>query len=127
MSQFAEILSELRKDKGLTQEELSKIINTSKSSISDFENEKRTPNAEVVISLARFFDVTTDYLLGLTQNNLSPTVLAEEIIEGVSNGYVIKSLKVLTPEQRSAVIITIDSMKFHAEITGKAGINGVHK
>lgn len=66
MKEFAERLKELRLEKGLSQRELAKSVNLSHNAIAQWENESRMPNAEAVVTLAKFFSVTTDYLLGLT-------------------------------------------------------------
>ena len=62
---FSERLVELRNEKGLSQSELSNELGVSKNSIYYYENEKRVPDANTVIKFARFFNVTSDYLLGL--------------------------------------------------------------
>ncbi|MDE6613375.1 MAG: helix-turn-helix domain-containing protein, partial [Clostridia bacterium] len=59
-------LKELRLEKELSQRGLAKLLNLSSSAIVQWESENRTPNAEAVVIIAKFFDVTTDYLLGLT-------------------------------------------------------------
>lgn len=61
---FGDRLKELRLKKNLTQEELAKIINTGKASISHYESNKRVPDIETIEYLAKFFDVSIDYLLG---------------------------------------------------------------
>ena len=59
-----ERLKELRLEKKLSQAELAKAIDLSQSSIAYWETGQREPNAKAIIILARFFDVSTDYLLG---------------------------------------------------------------
>lgn len=66
MKEFAERLKELRLEKGLSQRELAKAVNLTHTAILRWENETHIPNAEAVVTLAKFFSVTTDYLLGLT-------------------------------------------------------------
>lgn len=66
MKVFAERLKELRNEKGLSQRGLAKLLNLSYSAIAQWESEVRVPNAEAVVILAKFFAVTSDYLLGLT-------------------------------------------------------------
>lgn len=61
---FGQRLRELRKSKNLSQEELGKVIHVSKVSISGYENDTREPGQEALKSLASYFNVTTDYLLG---------------------------------------------------------------
>ena len=64
MEKFIERLKELRAQKGLSQAQLAKATGLSQSAITYWETGKRIPNASAVIILARFFDVSTDYLLG---------------------------------------------------------------
>ena len=67
METFSERLKELRLDRGLTQQELAKETNLSKSAIAFWELNKRTPNATAIVALAKYFGVTSDYLLGLNE------------------------------------------------------------
>ena len=55
----------LRDEKELTHIDLAKHIKCSVGLISLWENNLRKPNADSLITLAKFFEVTTDYLLGL--------------------------------------------------------------
>ena len=66
MKEFAERLKELRLEKGLSQRELAKAVNLTHTAILRWEIETHIPNAEAVVILAKFFCVSTDYLLGLT-------------------------------------------------------------
>lgn len=64
---FGNRLKQLREERELKQEELGKILNVSRQSISNYENGLRFPNDEkFLIKLANFFDVSLDYLLGLS-------------------------------------------------------------
>lgn len=65
MNKFAERLKELREEKGLSQRALAKELAFSQAAIARWENNLQTPNIDVAIIIARFFKVTTDYLLGL--------------------------------------------------------------
>lgn len=60
-----EKLKQLRKEKGKTLKEVSKEIGTSLSAYSNYEQGIREPSYDILIKIARFFDVSTDYLLGL--------------------------------------------------------------
>ncbi|MDE6210460.1 MAG: helix-turn-helix domain-containing protein [Clostridia bacterium] len=66
MEEFVKRLKELRKEKGLTQLQLANATKISVSAISSWENNTRIPNAIAIITLAKFFEVTTDYLLGVS-------------------------------------------------------------
>ncbi len=63
---IGERLLDLRKDFDLSQDELGKILNINKHSISAYEREKNEPPDEIKIRLAEFFNVSVDYLLGIT-------------------------------------------------------------
>ncbi|EAG9591283.1 MULTISPECIES: helix-turn-helix domain-containing protein [Listeria] len=65
---FKDRLKELRKKKGITQAQLGKKINVSNVSISGYENGNRFPDTETLEELASYFEVSTDYLLGRTNN-----------------------------------------------------------
>lgn len=67
MNKFAEKLKELRLDAGLSQRDLAKALNVSQPAIARCEASLQIPNIEVVVAVAKFFDVSTDYLLGLEE------------------------------------------------------------
>ncbi|UWF30049.1 helix-turn-helix domain-containing protein [Lactiplantibacillus plantarum] len=78
-------IRELRKSKNLNQEQLGKILNVSKASISGYENETREPDKESLIKLAKYFNVTLDYLLGTNQtpkwSNKPDTIDLKDFLE----------------------------------------------
>ena len=58
-------LKELRLQSNRKQEEIQKIFTLSAGSYSLYENDKRRPSYETLIKFAQFYNVSTDYLLGL--------------------------------------------------------------
>ena len=62
---FAERLKELRLEKGLSIQSLSKQVDIGVASICRWENCQADVKGEQLYTLAKFFDVTSDYLLGL--------------------------------------------------------------
>ena len=62
---FAERLRELRLEKGVGQNTLAADLSLSNASISYWENGKQEPTASAICKLSAYFDVPTDYLLGL--------------------------------------------------------------
>lgn len=61
-------LKKLRKDKGLTQQELAQEMETTKLTISNWENEKHTIKADKAQQLADYFGVSVGYLLGYSND-----------------------------------------------------------
>ena len=61
--EFNEKLQELRKQKGLTQEELAKSLYVSRTAISKWESGRGYPNIESLKAIAKFFSITVDELL----------------------------------------------------------------
>lgn len=67
-SLFANRLTQLRKERGLTQEEIANIIGISNSAISLWEAKKKQPTLMNIIKLCIFFNVSPEWLLGITND-----------------------------------------------------------
>ena len=65
---FGERLNQLRIEKNIGQIELAKMLNVSKGVISLWENGLREPTLSNIKAIAMYFDVTSDYLIGLEKN-----------------------------------------------------------
>ena len=65
-------IKELRKQKGITQEELGRILDVGKATISNYESEKRQLTADILQKLAEYFGVSTDEILGLNESKQEP-------------------------------------------------------
>lgn len=61
---FGNNLKKIRQDNSLTQEELAKKINTSRSNIANYENDKNMPSIDILEKLSEIFNCSIDYLLG---------------------------------------------------------------
>ena len=72
--EFNEKLQELRKNKGLTQEELAQILYVSRTAISKWESGRGFPNIESLKSISKYFSVSLDELL----SNEEILIIAEE-------------------------------------------------
>lgn len=68
MSGFSKRLKELRIERGLSQEQLAKQVGLTHTAIGLWELNKRVPNLEAVIILAKFFNVSLDYIAGLVDD-----------------------------------------------------------
>ena len=59
-------LRDLREDSDKSQAEIAKIIGTSQSYYAQYENGKRTIPFDRMVTLAKYYNVSLDYLAGLT-------------------------------------------------------------
>lgn len=66
IDRFAQRLKTLRKERGITQQQLADGVGISKGGLSYYENAGRTPDISILERFADYFGVTTDYLLGRT-------------------------------------------------------------
>ncbi len=71
---FGKRLKKLREEKGISQEELGKIIGQKKSNISKYENDKLQPSIETIDTIANYFGVTVDYLFGRSDDPKLPQI-----------------------------------------------------
>jgi transcriptional regulator with XRE-family HTH domain len=73
-------ISDLRKRRGLNQEQLAEKLSVSPSTIAMWETNKRALKDDSLKQLADFFDVSTDYLLGRTDDKeKAPTLVAAHL------------------------------------------------
>ena len=63
--QVGKKIKDLRSAKNITQSELAKRIGVTTSTVSSYEVSERHPSYDVLIKIATFFNVTTDFLLGI--------------------------------------------------------------
>lgn len=64
MKEFSNRLISLRKERGYTQEEIAQILQKKRSTIAGYETGGKEPDMQAICTLAQYFGVTTDYLLG---------------------------------------------------------------
>lgn len=81
MQTFSNRLIALRKEAGLTQSDLARIIQKKRSTVSGYETEGKEPDLETVGFLARYFGVSSDYLLGLSdeRNHVDTVFLNDNV------------------------------------------------
>ncbi len=72
---IGERIQYLRQERGLTQTQLAKELQISKRALASYEQNVRKPNVDTVVTVAKYFNVSCDYLLLLTNK---PTPLDEK-------------------------------------------------
>ena len=66
MIKFSARLQQLRKEANLKQSDLAKILNTTQRRISHLESGKIEPDLATLVDIAKYFNVTIDYLVGVS-------------------------------------------------------------
>ena len=91
-------LKELRTRAGLTQSRLAKMANVSKAAISAYENGLRQPSYDTLVRLAAILHVSTDYLLGITNERvLDVSRLTEDdisVVQSVVDAFTKKNARI---------------------------------
>jgi transcriptional regulator with XRE-family HTH domain len=114
---FGERVRKYRKLKGLTQEELGKLCNVTKASVSKWENAENMPETSTLNVLSKVLEVSLDYLYGKTDDPEGKIV--ETVIDGIpmqltfdEKIYYKKYPNGLTPEHFAQVLKLLDQAGF---------------
>ena len=79
---MANRIRELREDKDLKQTDLAAATGIDQRTLSNYETGKTNPDSYAIIKLSEYFNVTCDYLLGITDKNyMDTTEIESEITE----------------------------------------------
>jgi transcriptional regulator with XRE-family HTH domain len=110
MDMFANRLRKLRNEEILTQRELAELMNLSGATIAMYKTGKRSPDRETIIRLAKMFQVSVDYLLGVTDiRNYSDTpksYLSGEVVEEMNE--LIRDLMKIRKATTAELFLTCD-------------------
>ncbi|MYU78605.1 helix-turn-helix domain-containing protein [Ligilactobacillus salivarius] len=118
---FGSRLKNLRNERKLTQDDLGKLLNVSGKTIGTWERDSRQPNIESINKLATIFGVTTDYLLGNSDEKKSQkyyelsdkekndiAIQAERLMEGIESGHNLNFYgEPATKEQKDRILIAV--------------------
>ena len=111
-------IRQLRNEKGLTQTELGKHLNIGKSTVSQYETDTNMPDSDMILKLAEFFNVSTDFLLCRTNNRRatsSPTLDDEitQIMKDLGPDITLQfyDLKGMTQEEKENLKIFLQGLK----------------
>ena len=106
---IGERLQELRKDYGLSQEQLAQILGVSHYTVSSYECNRSDPDDKSKIKLAQLFNVSVDYMLGLIDERFS--------FQREDDLLVLP--KDLTTEEKSEIENFIDYIKYKKQTNAK--------
>lgn len=94
-------IKELRLEKNLTQQSLAKYLGINQATVSKLENELTTLDAMLLARLSHFFDVSTDYVLYLSEQRLSADLLLADNLHHLKRyQHLISLYQKMTPGQQ---------------------------
>jgi len=101
---FADRLKQLRKKKGLSQADVAKLIDVHYAQVSRYERGETKPNTQAATKLALALEVTVDYLMNGTEDDIMQQAgLDREIIARF------KQLQDLSTEEKKTVLSLLDA------------------
>jgi len=107
---FGKRLKELRENKGISKTALANNISLHYSQIGRYERDEANPSADMLKKLANELNVTTDYLMNGTSNDL-----ADELINDKNLINQFKRIAQLSDENKKVVVTLIDAFIFKQE------------
>lgn len=107
---FGKRLTEARKKKGLSQEEVAKLLNTKAPVIGRYEREEMIPSVEVATKLAALLGVSMDYMVGNTETEIDNETLKR-----------IQQIQVLNEEEKAHLYALMDAFLFKSTVQKQLG------
>lgn len=104
---FGQIIKKLRRQAGMTQEQLAELLSISSQAVSRWETEAAMPDISLLPPLANLFQVTTDYLLGVDIQKNEERVM--EIIRNANS----EACKIVPDRMKNAVKVLRNGIKLY--------------
>lgn len=104
-------IKELRKNRHMTQEELGEVISVTQQNLSKYENDVYEIPVDVIIKISRYFNVTMEYLLGVTETKRD--IVGQVLVNRTVDKYydLVESFKILNDEDKELVWSIIEKIK----------------
>ena len=119
---FGDVLFQLRTERGIYQKELAEYLSVSIGTISNYENSVHFPDLNSLCRIAEYFNVSADYLLGLTTNSMPIDSLNVKLSDGYTVGSVLNSILELSQSSRQKMAQYLSMIKICEEMPQKEEI-----
>lgn len=110
-NEIGDILCDLRKSTGMTQEEFSKIFHVCGGSIAHYERGIRIPNPDMLKMYADYFHVSVDYLLGRSTLKIDTSEFNNIFYKNTTISEVVELILSLPKEKRRYLLETLKLLK----------------
>ena len=104
MKELRELIKDLREDHDLKQKTIADYLGVSQQTYSNYENGRREIPTWAVAALAKYYKVSTDYLLGADTGYLGNTNLKNPYLDNITMHDVMYDIQKLKPEDRKDLI-----------------------
>lgn len=104
-------IKELRLERKLTQQSLARCLGINQATVSKLENESTTLDAMLLAQVSRFFDVSTDYVLYLSEQRLNADLLLAENLHHIKKyQHLISLYQKMSPQQQKECFSFLSSI-----------------
>ena len=111
MKELREMIRDLREDNDLKQKTVANYLNVSQQTYSNYENGRREIPIWVVTSLAKFYKVSTDYLLSSDSSYVGSTNLKSPYLKNITMHDVMYDMQKLKPAGRKELVNFLQYLK----------------
>lgn len=108
---FAEVLKRLRQSRHLNQKQFANEIFISPSAVSQYETGRTMPSREMLERIAKYFDVSTDYLLGTSPIAAIEDLLNQDYCTGVTVSELVDKCMSVKGKHRETLLDVVDALE----------------
>lgn len=116
---FADILKRLRKNRNLNQKQFANKVFVSPSAISQYETGRIMPSRETLERIAKYFDVSTDYLLGTSPIAEVEELLNQDYCTGVTVSELVDKCMNVKGKHRETLLDIVESLELSSSRRGQ--------
>ncbi|MGM9600186.1 MAG: helix-turn-helix domain-containing protein [Faecousia sp.] len=116
---FAETLRQLRISRHMSQKQFAKALFISPSAVSQYETGHTMPSRENLERIAKFFDVSTDYLLGSSPIAELEAKLNQDYCNGVRVSEFVSKCMSITGKHRETLLDVVNALTLSCELNKK--------
>lgn len=119
MKELREMIRDLRTDHDLKQKEVAKYLNVAQQTYSNYERGNRQIPAWVIVELAKYYRVSTDYMLGADTSYLGIANLGRTYVANITMYDMMYEIQTLNPQSRRNLLSYLQYLKNSEKREGK--------
>lgn len=116
---FSVILRNLRKSKKLTQKQFAQEVFISPAAVSQYETGRTMPSRDTLERIAKYFDVSTDYLLGTSPNAALEELMNQDYCVGVTVSTLVDKCMSVKGKHRETLLDVVGALEMYSDGSGK--------